>query len=64
MLSAISLPGTQHVCSGEIIDDWMNEWMLNDTPARKQFGYWVSEYGKIDDMIDFRQFANTLDMIL
>ena len=22
---------------------WMNEWMFNDTPARKQIGYWVSE---------------------
>ena len=36
MLSAISLPGTQHVCSGEIIDD----------------------------MTDFKRFANTLEIIL
>ena len=22
------------------------EWMFNDTPARKQIGYWVSEQGR------------------
>ena len=27
------------------MDEWMNEWMFNDTPARKQIGYWVSEQG-------------------
>ena len=25
------------------MNEWMNEWMFNDTPARKPIGYWVSE---------------------
>ena len=28
------------------MNEWMNEWMFNDTLAQKPIGYWVSEQGR------------------
>ena len=40
-----TVPNRMTTVHGLLSNEIMNEWMFNDTPARKQIDYWVSEQG-------------------